>query len=108
MQAEVRSLGIFFHEHWSLEASLLPEGEEKTDHSNLLDKGGEKFEISEEQMNQALAELKGKEFKVCDMKKGRAHKKSAASFYNQYFAAGSFQSAEFPDLEDDADCTAAV
>ena len=96
-------------EYWSLEASLLPEGEKKPITAKLLDKGGEKFEISsEEQMNQVLAELKGKEFKVCDMKKGERTKKSAASVYNQYFAAGSFQSAEFPDLEDDADCTAAV
>lgn len=58
-------------------------------------------------MNQVLAELKGKEFKVRDMKRESAQK-SAASVYNQYFAAGSFQSAEFPDLEDDADCTAAI
>lgn len=95
-------------EYWSLEASLLPEGEKKPITAKLLDKGGEKFEISsEEQMNQVLAELKGKEFKVCDMKKESAQK-SATSVYNQYFAAGSFQSAEFPDLEDDADCTAAV
>ena len=58
-------------EYWSLEASLLPEGEKKPITAKLLDKGGEKFEISsEEQMNQVLAELKGKEFKVCDMKKG--------------------------------------
>ena len=55
-------------EYWSLEASLLPEGEKKPITAKLLDKGGEKFEISsEEQMNQVLAELKGKEFKVCDM-----------------------------------------
>ena len=63
-------------EYWSLEASLLPEGEKKPITAKLLDKGGEKFEISsEEQMNQVLAELKGKEFKVRDMKKGERTKK---------------------------------
>ena len=68
-------------EYWSLEASLLPEGEKKPITAKLLDKGGEKFEISsEEQMNQVLAELKGKEFKVCDMKKGERTKKAPLPF----------------------------
>ena len=68
-------------EYWSLEASLLPEGEKKPITAKLLDIGGEKFEISsEEQMNQVLAELKGKEFKVCDMKKGERTKKAPLPF----------------------------
>ena len=68
-------------EYWSLEASLLPEGEKKPITAKLLDKGGEKFEISSgEQMNQVLAELKGKEFKVCDMKKGERTKKAPLPF----------------------------
>ena len=72
---------LFPEEYWSLEASLLPEGEKKPITAKLLDKGGEKFEISsEEQMNQVLAELKGKEFKVCDMKKGERTKKAPLSF----------------------------
>ena len=95
-------------EYWSLEASLLPEGEKKPITAKLLDKGGEKFEISsEEQMNQVLAELKGKEFKVCDMKKGERTKKRRFRL-QPVLCSRSFQSAEFPDLEDDADCTAAV
>ena len=68
-------------EYWSLEASLLPEGEKKPITAKLLDKGGEKFEISSgEQMNQVLAELKGKEFKVRDMKKGERTKKAPLPF----------------------------
>lgn len=48
-----------FRRSTGVEASLLPEGE-KPITAKLLDKGGEKFEISsEEQMNQVLAELKG-------------------------------------------------
>ena len=46
-------------EYWSLEASLLPEGEKKPITAKLLDKGGEKFEISsEEQMKSGACGIK--------------------------------------------------
>ena len=64
-------------EYWSLEASLLPEGEKKPIIAKLMDKNGEKIEItSKEQMDAVLAELKDKDFNVTDIKKGERTKKA--------------------------------
>ena len=68
-------------EYWSLEASLLPEGEKKPIVAKLMDKNGEKIEItSKEQMDAALAELKDKDFNVTDIKKGERTKKAPLPF----------------------------
>ena len=68
-------------EYWSLEASLLPEGEKKPIVAKLMDKNGEKIEItSKEQMDAVLAELKDKDFNVTDIKKGERTKKAPLPF----------------------------
>ena len=58
-------------------------------------------------MNQVLAELKGKEFKVCDMKKESAQK-APLPFTTSTLQQEASKALNFPDLEDDAECTAAV
>ena len=63
-------------EYWSLEASLLPEGEKKPILAKLTDKDGKKIEVtSEAEMNAILEEIKGQSFQVKDIKEASAPRK---------------------------------
>lgn len=68
-------------EYWSLEASLLPEGEKKPIVAKLTEKNGERFvPSSKEQMDTVLRELEEKEFHVVSIKNGERRQKSPVPF----------------------------
>lgn len=84
-------------EYWSLEASLLPEGEKKPIIAKLMDKNGEKIEItSKEQMDAVLAELKDKYFNVTDIKKGERTKKAPLPFTTSTLQQEASKALNFP------------
>ena len=84
-------------EYWSLEASLLPEGEKKPIIAKLMDKNGEKIEItSKEQMDAVLAELKDKDSTVTDIKKGERTKKAPLPFTTSTLQQEASKALNFP------------
>lgn len=84
-------------EYWSLEASLLPEGEKKPILAKLTDKDGKKIEIvSEDQMNAILTEIKGQPFKVTDIKRGERTKKAPLPFTTSTLQQEASKALNFP------------
>lgn len=84
-------------EYWTLDASLLPDGEKKPIVAKLMDKNGEKLDItSKEQMDQVLAEMKGKNFQVLDIKKGERTKKAPLPFTTSTLQQEASKALNFP------------
>lgn len=84
-------------EYWSLEASLLAEGEKKPIAAKLTEKSGEKLLItSKEQMDAVLRELEGKDFVVTDIKKGERTKKAPLPFTTSTLQQEASKALNFP------------
>ena len=84
-------------EYWSLEASLLPEGEKKPIVAKLASKGKEKISISSQQeMDAVLADLAGKEFQVSSVKKGERRQKAPIPFTTSTLQQEASKALNFP------------
>lgn len=84
-------------EYWSLEASLLPEGEKKPIVAKLASKGKEKVSItSKEEMDAVLAELEGKEYQVSSVKKGERRQKAPIPFTTSTLQQEASKALNFP------------
>ena len=84
-------------EYWSLEADLLAEGEKKPITAKLYKIGDKSAEIqSEEQMNKVIEELKDKDYKVIDVKKGKKKKKAPLPFTTSTLQQEASKALNFP------------
>lgn len=84
-------------EYWSLEADLLAEGEKKPITAKLYKIGDKSAEIqSEEQMNKVIEELKDKDYKVIDVKKGERSKKAPLPFTTSTLQQEASKALNFP------------
>lgn len=84
-------------EYWSLEADLLAEGEKKPITAKLYKIGNKSAEIqSEEQMNKVIEELKDKDYKVIDVKKGERSKKAPLPFTTSTLQQEASKALNFP------------
>ena len=84
-------------EYWSLEASLLAEGEKKPVIAKLFEKNGKKIAISsKEEMDAILEELKEQEFKVVSVKKGERRQKAPLPFTTSTLQQEASKALNFP------------
>ena len=84
-------------EYWSLDASILPEGEKKPIVAKLVEKGKEKVSISsKEQMDAILKELEGESFKVISVKKGERRQKAPIPFTTSTLQQEASKALNFP------------
>ena len=84
-------------EYWSLEADIQVDGEKKPLTANLHGKGKEKIAISsKEEMDKVLEELKGEEFKVCDIKKSERTRKAPLPFTTSTLQQEASKALNFP------------
>ena len=87
-------------EYWSLDAILKVKGEKRPLTAKFYGTEKKKMTIH---TGFGKRNIRSKRYQ-----KGRAYPKSAASVYNQHFAAGGSKGAQLRYTEDDAYCTAAV
>ena len=84
-------------EYWSLEADIQVDGEKKPLTAKLHGKGKEKIAISsKEEMDKVLEELKGEEFKVCDIKKSERTRKAPLPFTTSTLQQEASKALNFP------------
>ena len=84
-------------EYWSLEASILPEGEKKPIVAKLVEKGKERIAISsKEQMDAVLKDLEGESFKVLSVKKGERRQKAPIPFTTSTLQQEASKALNFP------------
>ena len=84
-------------EYWSLEASILPEGEKKPIVAKLVEKNGEKISVSsQEEMDAILKDLEGCEFKVQSVKKGERRQKAPIPFTTSTLQQEASKALNFP------------
>ena len=68
-------------EYWSLDVSLLPEGDKKPILAKLVEKGKQKIVISsKEEMDAVLNDLNGASYRVVSVKKGERNQKAPLPF----------------------------
>ena len=84
-------------EYWSLEVSLLPEGEKKPVVAKLFEKNNQKLAISsKEEMDAILADLQGVEHKVLSVKKGKRIQKAPLPFTTSTLQQEASKALNFP------------
>ena len=84
-------------EYWSLEASILPEGEKKPIVAKLVEKGKGKISItSQEEMDAVLKELDGAEFYVKSVKRGERRQKAPIPFTTSTLQQEASKALNFP------------
>lgn len=84
-------------EYWSLEASILPEGEKKPIVAKLVEKNGQKIAISsQEEMDAILKNLEGCAFKLESVKKGERRQKAPIPFTTSTLQQEASKALNFP------------
>ena len=84
-------------EYWTLEATILPEGEKKPIIAKLASKGKEKLTItSQAEMDAVLADLENKEYQVISVKKGERRQKAPIPFTTSTLQQEASKALNFP------------